>query len=134
MLLRDNSYLLHYFLDSIKHSGWPCVFIVRWCFSTLLLFVFCNWSKKVNLFFKITFSLILLSLFLSNFLRPKNKMRRPAPALILNNNTAEYRYLSIFLNLRIVTKGQLISKWFFGVVNFLQKTNENKSTWGIIAV
>ena len=25
-------------------------------------------------------------------------------------------------------KGQLISKWFFGVVNFLQKMNENKST------
>ena len=24
-------------------------------------------------------------------------------------------------------KGQLISKWFFGVVDFLQKTNENKS-------
>ena len=24
-------------------------------------------------------------------------------------------------------KGHLISKWFFGVVDFLQKTNENKS-------
>ena len=32
----------------------------------------------------------------------------------------------------VYTKGQLISKWFFGVVDFLQKTNENKSTWGII--
>ena len=32
------------------------------------------------------------------------------------------------------TKGQLISKWFFGVDDFLQKTNENKSTWGIIVV
>ena len=32
------------------------------------------------------------------------------------------------------TKGQLISKSFFGVVDFLQKTNENKSTWGIIVV
>ena len=31
-------------------------------------------------------------------------------------------------------KGQLISKWFFWVVDFLQKTNENKSTWGIIVV
>ena len=31
-------------------------------------------------------------------------------------------------------KGQLISKWFLGVVDFLQKTNENKSTWGIIVV
>ena len=31
-------------------------------------------------------------------------------------------------------KGRLISKWFFGVVDFLQKTNENKSTWGIIVV
>ena len=26
------------------------------------------------------------------------------------------------------TKGQIISKWFFGVFDFLQKTNENKST------
>jgi hypothetical protein len=25
-------------------------------------------------------------------------------------------------------KGQLISKWVFGVVDFLQKMNENKST------
>ena len=25
-------------------------------------------------------------------------------------------------------------EWFFGVVDFLQKTNENKSTWGIIVV
>ena len=31
-------------------------------------------------------------------------------------------------------KGQMISKWFFGVFNFLQKMNENKSTWGIIVV
>ena len=32
------------------------------------------------------------------------------------------------------TKGQLISKLFFGIVDFLQKMNENKSTWGIIVV
>ena len=32
------------------------------------------------------------------------------------------------------TKGQLISKWFYGVDDFLQKTNENKSTWGIIVL
>ena len=32
-------------------------------------------------------------------------------------------------------KGQLILKWFLGVVDFLQKpTNEKKSTWGIIVV
>ena len=31
-------------------------------------------------------------------------------------------------------KGQIISKWIFGVVDFLQKTNENKSNWGIIVV
>ena len=30
------------------------------------------------------------------------------------------------------TKGQLISKCPFGIFNFSQKTNENKSTWGII--
>ena len=31
-------------------------------------------------------------------------------------------------------KGRIISKWFFGVFDFLQKTNENKSTWGIMIV
>ena len=31
-------------------------------------------------------------------------------------------------------KGQIISKCFFVVFDFLQKTNENKSTWGIILV
>ena len=31
-------------------------------------------------------------------------------------------------------KGQLISKCLFGVFNFFQKTNENKSNWGIIVV
>ena len=31
-------------------------------------------------------------------------------------------------------KGQIISKWLFGVFNFLQKTNENKLTWGFIVV
>ena len=31
-------------------------------------------------------------------------------------------------------KGQLILKWFYGVVDFLQKPNENKSTLGIIVV
>ena len=34
----------------------------------------------------------------------------------------------------VVSKGQLFSKCLFGVFNFLQKTNENKSTWGIIVV
>ena len=31
-------------------------------------------------------------------------------------------------------KGHLISKWFFRVVDFLQKMNENKSIKGIIVV
>ena len=34
----------------------------------------------------------------------------------------------------VVSKGQLISKCLFGVFNFLQKTNENKSIWGFIVV
>ena len=38
------------------------------------------------------------------------------------------------LRLLDIAKGQLISKCFFGVFNFFQKTNENKSTWGIIVV
>jgi hypothetical protein len=33
-----------------------------------------------------------------------------------------------------LSKGQIILKWFFGVFDFLQKTNENKSTWGIIEI
>ena len=32
------------------------------------------------------------------------------------------------------TKGQIISKWFFVVFDFLQKRNENRSTWGTIVV
>ena len=32
------------------------------------------------------------------------------------------------------SKGHLISKCLFGVFNFFQKTNENKSTWGTIIV
>ena len=35
---------------------------------------------------------------------------------------------------KTLSKGQIISKWFFGVFDFLQKTNENKSIWGIIVV
>ena len=31
-------------------------------------------------------------------------------------------------------KGQKISKFLFGVFSFLQKTNETKSTWGIMVV
>ena len=33
-----------------------------------------------------------------------------------------------------VPKGQLISKCLFGVFKFFQKTNGNKSTWGILVV
>ena len=48
---------------------------------------------------------------------------------------AEYnRWLAEPPNFYVISKGQLILKWFFGVVDFLQKTNENKSTWGIIEV
>ena len=35
---------------------------------------------------------------------------------------------------RYAIKGQLVLKCLFGVFNFLQKTNENKSTWVIIVV
>ena len=38
----------------------------------------------------------------------------------------------ILSTFRRVPKGQLISKCLFSVFNFLQKTNKNKSTWGII--
>ena len=41
---------------------------------------------------------------------------------------------SLGLKVTKYAKGQLISKWFFGVVDFLQKTNKNKSIWGIIEV
>ena len=33
-----------------------------------------------------------------------------------------------------LSKGQLISKCLFGVFNYFQKTNKNKSTWGTIVV
>ena len=34
----------------------------------------------------------------------------------------------------LASKGHLISKCLFGVFKFSQKTNENKSNWGIIVV
>ena len=42
---------------------------------------------------------------------------------------AEFAQVSTFFHEQIFfpDKGQLISKWFFGVVDFLKKTNENKS-------
>ena len=33
----------------------------------------------------------------------------------------------ILRDIKFNPKGQLISNWFFGVVDFLQKTNKNKS-------
>ena len=41
----------------------------------------------------------------------------------------EYLYFSFTYhrNMTLDTKGQLFSKWFFGIVDFLQKTIENKS-------
>ena len=41
---------------------------------------------------------------------------------------------SCTIKILVWIKGQIISEWFFGVFNFLQKTNENKSIWGIIVV
>ena len=46
-----------------------------------------------------------------------------------NTNVSPYRMIYLLL-----TKGQLISKYLFGVFNFFQKPNENKSIWGIIVV
>ena len=40
---------------------------------------------------------------------------------------AKYKVQGFQEYLNFFSKGQLISKWFFGVVDFLQKTNENMS-------
>ena len=45
----------------------------------------------------------------------------------------QYKPRQAHLHIKI-TKGQLISKCLIGAFNFFQKTNENKSTWGIIVV
>ena len=45
-----------------------------------------------------------------------------------------YVPLKLFSLNYVAIKGQLISKWFFGAIDFLQKTNENKSTFDIIVV
>ena len=39
---------------------------------------------------------------------------------------------TFFNRIHTICKGQLISKFLFGISNFFQKTNENKSTLGII--
>ena len=43
-------------------------------------------------------------------------------------------FFDIIVRIAVFTKGQLISKCLFGVFNFFQKTNKNKSTWGIKVV
>ena len=42
--------------------------------------------------------------------------------------TNKFPSLGIFIDKKVGMKGQVISKGFFGVFNFFQKTNEDKST------
>ena len=49
-------------------------------------------------------------------------------------NWIDYLVMFCCQNADVLIKGQIISKWFFDVFDFLQKTNENKLTWGIIVV
>ena len=49
-------------------------------------------------------------------------------------HSGKFQADSIHIKKKFVCKGQIISKWFFGVFDFLQKMNENQSTWGIIVV
>ena len=51
-----------------------------------------------------------------------------------NANFANATFQKVPIPYLTRTKGQLISKCLFGVFNFLQKMNENKSTWGFIVV
>ena len=55
---------------------------------------------------------------------------------LVNLKVAEwYKVLpKIWHEILLGLKGQLISKCLFGAFNFLQKTKENKSTWGFIVV
>ena len=45
----------------------------------------------------------------------------------LKNQKRMLEWITIIWFFMPGTKGQIISKWFFGVFDFLQKTNKNKS-------
>ena len=49
-------------------------------------------------------------------------------------NSSENQQFFMQYHAAYCAKGQLISKCLFGVINFFQKTNENKSTRGFIVV
>ena len=61
----------------------------------------------------------------------EKKSSRYHQVLLLFNFVAYEKDSRLYL---LCPKGKIISKCFFGVFDFLQKTNENKSTWGIIVV
>ena len=62
------------------------------------------------------------------------KLRACSVEMACFNKECELIKCLQYVILQLNTKGQIISKWFFGFFGFLQKTNENKSTWGIIVV
>ena len=59
------------------------------------------------------------------------KFKKLLEGFRFNEMKKEQDYLEVS---KTLSKGQIISKWFFGVFDFLQKTNENKSIRGIIVV
>ena len=52
------------------------------------------------------------------------KFKKLLEGFRFNEMKKEQDYLEVS---KTLSKGQIISKWFFGVFDFLQKTNENKS-------
>ena len=61
-------------------------------------------------------------------------LRQASHRKLIQNSALRLRLRRFKILTCPLLKGQLISKCLFGVFNFSQKTNENKSTWGIIIV
>jgi len=67
---------------------------------------------------------------IENFWQIWDKITKKAMTFIIAISESDNRKLCK----QSSNKGQLISKCLFGVFNFFQKTNEDKSTWGIKVV
>ena len=60
--------------------------------------------------------------------------KRQQSTQVKESAQVEYSVHNLNLGIWKFSKGQIISKCLFGAFNFLQKMNENKSTWGFIVV
>ena len=96
--------------------------VVQW-------FIFYNFLKFSNIFWTGT-----LHLYQQRSCEPakNDKPTGSKHKWIPTFSVSVLKLLGLFIS--VLFKGQLISKWFFGVVDFLQKTKTKTLIWGIIII